>query len=113
MDGPLHPWDVSPAEARQIQQRLRSLVRLEPPLDLDRVRVVAGVDVGYVQRGALATGCAAAVALSVSPGHLVDVESAVAIARACARGRSIMPQPTFLADARAREETRRLRTAPA
>jgi deoxyribonuclease V len=38
-----HPWDVSPAEAREIQHRLRSHVRVEP---LQRPpEVVAGIDV--------------------------------------------------------------------
>jgi deoxyribonuclease V len=38
-----HPWDVSPAEARVIQNRLRGRVRVQP-LD-SPPGVVAGVDV--------------------------------------------------------------------
>ncbi|WP_455384844.1 deoxyribonuclease V [Acidihalobacter prosperus] len=44
-----HPWDVSPAEAREIQERLRRCVetqdRLEP------VEYAAGVDVGFEDDG--------------------------------------------------------------
>jgi deoxyribonuclease V len=43
----LHRWDVSPLEAVEIQQRLRSLVRQEPAIALDAIRTVAGVDVSY------------------------------------------------------------------
>ena len=39
----LHPWDVSPAEAMAIQQRLRDKVSQET--GFDQVRTVAGVDV--------------------------------------------------------------------
>lgn len=39
-----HDWDVSPAEAVEIQRRLAGLVR-EEPLDGDAVRTVAGLDV--------------------------------------------------------------------
>jgi deoxyribonuclease V len=39
-----HPWDVSTAEAKAIQLRLRDSVSLEP--DLGEVCTVAGVDVG-------------------------------------------------------------------
>lgn len=46
-----HRWDVSPAEARQIQERLRERVRGEP---LARVpRTVGGLDV-HGERGAVA-----------------------------------------------------------
>ena len=40
---PLHPWDVSPAEATAIQQRLRDKVSQET--SFSQVRTVAGVDV--------------------------------------------------------------------
>ncbi len=40
----LHPWDVSPAEAMQIQERLRS--RVSTTNALTTVRTVAGVDIG-------------------------------------------------------------------
>ena len=49
-----HPWDLSPAEARALQQRLRERVRLEP-LSAP-VQVVGGVDVsvrGEVARAAV------------------------------------------------------------
>ncbi len=46
-----HPWDVSPKEAVAIQRRLRPLLRIED--DCGEVRRVAGVDVGFEQRGTL------------------------------------------------------------
>ena len=39
-----HPWEVSTAEAKEIQLRLREKVSFEP--DFGEVRTVAGVDVG-------------------------------------------------------------------
>lgn len=41
-----HPWDLSPAEARLLQDRLRDQVR-EQPLELGAVKTVAGVDASY------------------------------------------------------------------
>lgn len=41
----LHSWDVSPEEARNIQNRLRQLVIRTDELDI--VRTVAGVDLGF------------------------------------------------------------------
>jgi len=45
----LHPWDVSPAEARAIQDRLRERVVAHD--ELGKVQHVAGVDVGFEQGG--------------------------------------------------------------
>jgi deoxyribonuclease V len=45
----LHPWDVTPAQARAIQERLRNrIVRHD---DFPRVRTVAGLDVGFEDGG--------------------------------------------------------------
>jgi deoxyribonuclease V len=41
----LHAWDVSPGEAVALQKELRGDVVANRPIDLDAVRVVAGVDV--------------------------------------------------------------------
>ena len=40
-----HPWDVSVEEAIAIQRRLAPLAHAAAPIALDRVRLVAGVDV--------------------------------------------------------------------
>lgn len=45
-----HPWNVSPREAIEIQQRLRALVKIQDELP-DTVRTVAGVDVGFKDSG--------------------------------------------------------------
>ena len=50
MSNPLqHKWDVTPAEARVIQERLRHEVIAED--ELGPVRLVAGVDVGCCVMG--------------------------------------------------------------
>jgi deoxyribonuclease V len=41
----LHQWDVTPRQAAQLQRELAALVIHDTPLDLARVRHVAGVDV--------------------------------------------------------------------
>jgi deoxyribonuclease V len=67
-----HPWQVTPAEAMAIQERLRPVVVTED--DLGPVRHVAGVDVGFLQGNAVAR--AAVVVLSFP--DLQPVEQAVA-----------------------------------
>lgn len=44
-----HSWDVTPAEAREIQQQLHSLVVTAN--QLGKIDLVAGVDVGFEQQG--------------------------------------------------------------
>jgi deoxyribonuclease V len=51
----LHGFDVSPAEARRLQGELASGVVAGPPLDLERVRYVAGADVSTQEGMAYAT----------------------------------------------------------
>ncbi|HET7093895.1 MAG TPA: endonuclease V [Thermomicrobiales bacterium] len=65
MDGASqHPWDVSPAEARQIQAALAGRVVLEDALSLDDIRTVAGIDNAYAGRGRDAIAHAAVVVLA-------------------------------------------------
>lgn len=45
-----HSWDVSEAEAVAIQRRLAPLAHAAPPIALDTVKLVAGVDVSYADR---------------------------------------------------------------
>ncbi len=45
----MHAWNVTPEQARSIQEKLRSLVILKN--DFDRIRTVAGVDVGFEDGG--------------------------------------------------------------
>lgn len=47
----LHPWDVSPKEAISIQERLRPAVIRQDKLG--RVRHVAGVDIGFLQKNTI------------------------------------------------------------
>jgi deoxyribonuclease V len=67
------PWAVTPAEARALQQALRGAVIRQGCFT--RVDTVAGVDVGFADRGATAR---AAVAVLAYPG-LRLLESAVAL----------------------------------
>jgi len=47
-----HPWNVTPQQAVAIQNRLRALVSLRDDLP-EKVRCVAGVDVGFEEGGAV------------------------------------------------------------
>jgi deoxyribonuclease V len=52
-----HPWDVTPAEAIAIQQRLREQIRLVP---LERsIQLIAGVDAGFTDAGRTARAAVA------------------------------------------------------
>lgn len=44
-----HSWDATPAQARKIQERLRE--RLVTTNDFGNIKTVAGVDVGFEERG--------------------------------------------------------------
>ncbi|MBC7254400.1 MAG: deoxyribonuclease V [Actinobacteria bacterium] len=53
-----HPLEVSVAEARELQERLREEVRCDLPLDPGKVRLVAGTDISYLRERRLALGAA-------------------------------------------------------
>ena len=72
-----HPWDLSPKEAIALQSQLRERVVIGD--DLDRVRRVAGVDVGF-ESGGKVTRAAVAI-LSFPKLELLDS----AVARAATR----------------------------
>lgn len=82
MDNPCRPehqhnWQLTPAQAREVQQRLRAYVITEDRLG--PVRTVAGVDVGFEDHGAVTR--AAVVALSFPA--LEPVASAIARRPTC------------------------------
>ena len=62
-----HPWDLTPQEAIQLQQKLRDQVVIQP-LSLEGIRTVAGVDVGFREEKARA----AAVLLSFPTLQLLE-----------------------------------------
>ncbi|MET0086505.1 MAG: deoxyribonuclease V [Sedimenticola sp.] len=66
----LHPWNVSPGEARKIQQQLRGRVITSDRLG--KVRHVAGVDVGFEENGRITR---AAVVLLSFPGLQPEASS--------------------------------------
>jgi len=47
---PLHPWNIAYDEAVAVQRQLRALLRDDVPLDVRRLRTVAGADVAYEPR---------------------------------------------------------------
>ncbi|MBV9282131.1 MAG: deoxyribonuclease V [Chloroflexi bacterium] len=60
----LHPWDVSPEEAKRIQSELRARVQLTDDARLRDIRLVAGVDNTYVRHDAGTTAYAVVVTLT-------------------------------------------------
>ncbi|MCB2262952.1 MAG: deoxyribonuclease V [Candidatus Thiosymbion ectosymbiont of Robbea hypermnestra] len=68
----LHPWDVTPAQARAIQERLRG--RLIQRDDFARIATIAGIDIGFEDQGTITR---AAVVLLRFPG-LETLDQAVA-----------------------------------
>ncbi len=52
----LHRWDLSPAEAKKVQEQLRSRVNSETPLDWDRIRLVAAADVSFSRKSPVLFG---------------------------------------------------------
>jgi deoxyribonuclease V len=67
-----HPWDLSPSEAIALQQELRREVVSDRPIDLDAVKLVAGVDVSVKNEQSQA-----AIIVVTFPGFLL-VETALA-----------------------------------
>ncbi len=67
-----HPWDVTPKEGRDIQQRLCSLVKIKD--SFGRIKSLAGVDVGFECNGSTTR---AAVAILSFP-ELKPMEQAIA-----------------------------------
>lgn len=50
-----HAWNVTPKEAVRLQRELRDRVRIDVPVPLERVRLVAGVDVSCTRFNPLLT----------------------------------------------------------
>lgn len=72
---PLHPWDVTPAEARSIQADLAGRVDLIDAPSLDAIAFVAGVDNTYVTEDGKTTAGAVVIVLTFP--DLEVVETAV------------------------------------
>lgn len=68
-----HSLQVSVAEARELQERLREEVRCDVPLDTGNVRLVAGTDISYLRERRLALG--AAVLMSFPDLELLEVST--------------------------------------
>ena len=72
----LHAWEVSPAEARQIQAELAGQVSLTDAVSRDAITTVAGIDNAYVKVAGEHLACAAVVALTFPA--LEVIETAIA-----------------------------------
>ncbi|HEV2107972.1 MAG TPA: deoxyribonuclease V [Thermomicrobiales bacterium] len=69
-------WDVTPAEARQIQEALRDRVSLQDAASLDAIQLVAGIDNTYVKHEGKTTAYAVIVLFTFP--DLVQVETVYA-----------------------------------
>jgi len=72
----LHPWDVSPAEARVIQDDLAGRVALTDGISLDAIKTVAGIDNTYVKEDAGTTAGAVVVVLSFPEMEVIEMAMA-------------------------------------
>ncbi|MDP9355311.1 MAG: deoxyribonuclease V [Chloroflexota bacterium] len=68
----LHPWDVTPAEARGIQEDLRTRIVVSDDVAADEIRLVAGVDNTYVKEGGETTAYAVVVILTYPSLEVVE-----------------------------------------
>lgn len=68
----LHAWNVTPDEARRIQSDLRRRISQEDAVALPDIRVVAGVDNGYLGRAVPTTAYAAIVVLSFPELEIIE-----------------------------------------
>lgn len=73
----LHPWSVTPAEARRIQQRLRG--RVERNDRFSRVRFIAGADCAFDAAGRRAIACVVLYGYSGSDRPLEELERVTAV----------------------------------
>ena len=73
----LHPWDqITPAEARKIQEELRSLIILEDSISIEDIRLVAGIDNAYVKDGQSTIALAVIVILTFPALEIVETQTA-------------------------------------
>ena len=68
-----HAWDITPAEARALQQELAPQVSLVDAIDPVAVRIAVGVDNGYVKTDAGYVAYAAAVAVALPDLEVLEV----------------------------------------
>lgn len=68
----LHPWDVTPTEARRIQEDLRPRIVVTDDVAPEEIRLVAGVDNTYVKEGGATTAYAVVVILSYPALEMVE-----------------------------------------
>ena len=72
----LHPWNVTPEEARRIQAELADRVIFSDEIGFDDLRLVAGVDNTYVTEGDETTAYAVVVALTYPEMEVVETSFA-------------------------------------
>jgi deoxyribonuclease V len=72
----LHDWDLTPAEAREVQDEMVTLLDLTRPLTLNAGDLVMGVDNSYLETAATTTAFAAAVVLTWPDLEIVESRTA-------------------------------------
>src|SRR5688572_33007967 len=72
----LHRWDVTPAEAVEIQRELRGRLRMDDGVELAAIRTVAGADNGYLRRESSTIAFAAVVVFSYPELKLLETQTA-------------------------------------
>ena len=74
----LHGWDLSPAEAREVQEDLVGEIDISTPLSLAPGDLVLGVDNSYLKVAASTTAFAAAIVMTWPDFEIVEVQTAQA-----------------------------------
>jgi deoxyribonuclease V len=72
----LHEWDLTPNEARELQEALVGEIDISPPLSLQPGDIVLGVDNSYLQTAAETTAFAAAIVMTWPDFEVVEVRTA-------------------------------------
>jgi deoxyribonuclease V len=73
----LHPWEqINLAEARNIQEELRSLIILEDKISISDIRRVAGIDNAYVKDGQITIAHAVVVILNFPNLEIIETQTA-------------------------------------
>jgi len=73
----LHPWDkITPAEARKIQEGLRSRITLEDRISIADIRLIAGIDNAYTKDGRTSIAHAVVVILNFPTLEIVETQTA-------------------------------------
>ncbi len=71
-----HSWDVSPSEARQIQEEMRARLSMQDVFSLENVHLIAGVDNAYIEGESGTISCAVVVVLRFPESDVIETRYA-------------------------------------